>query len=145
MQYSKLGSINYPKYSENNNLNTQYILVMLHPKAMAQAKPSQSQSLALAFGLAWRFSEPRPPQAKPKPLAFRPSQARTSLLGAFIFFDRNNKTHSDPAVVMRTLVHRLASFDSRIQSAVSAEIEDDRSPHRAAIRKPIARATEIHC
>ena len=60
MQYSKLGSINYPKYSKNINLNTQYILVMLHPKAMAQAKPSQSQSLALAFGLAWRFSEPRP-------------------------------------------------------------------------------------
>src|SRR5882762_2147582 len=79
MQYSKLGSINYPKYSKNNNLSTQYILVILHPKAMAQAKPSQSQSLALAFGLAWRFSKPRPPQAKPKPLAFRPSQARTSL------------------------------------------------------------------
>ena len=79
MQYSKLGSINYPKYSKNN-LNTQYyILVMLHSKATAQAKPSQSQSLALAFGLAWRFSKPRPPQAKPKPLAFRPSQARTSL------------------------------------------------------------------
>jgi hypothetical protein len=39
MQYSKLGSINYPKYSKNNNLSTQYILVILHPKAMAQAKP----------------------------------------------------------------------------------------------------------
>src|SRR5882762_8676547 len=61
MQYSKLGSINYPKYCTQ--------------------KPwlRQSQSLALAFGLAWSFSKPRPPQAKPKPLAFRPSQARTSL------------------------------------------------------------------
>jgi len=66
MQYSKLGSINYPKYSTNNNLSTQYILVILHPKAMAQAKQSQSQSLALAFGLAWIFSKPEPPQAKPE-------------------------------------------------------------------------------
>jgi len=66
MQYSQLGSINYPKYSKNN-LSTQYsILVMLHSKAMAQAKPNQSQSLALAFGLAWRFSKPRPLQAKPE-------------------------------------------------------------------------------
>jgi len=39
---------------------------MLHPKAMAQAKPGQSQSMALAVGFAWRFSEPRPPQAKPE-------------------------------------------------------------------------------
>jgi len=33
---------------------------------MAQAKQSQSQSLALAFGLAWIFSKPEPPQAKPE-------------------------------------------------------------------------------
>jgi hypothetical protein len=36
-------------------------------KALAQAKPSQSQALVEGFGLAWEFSKPKPPQAKPKP------------------------------------------------------------------------------
>ena len=38
-----------------------------------------SQAKARALGLAWRFWKPKPPKAKPKPLASRPSQARTSL------------------------------------------------------------------
>jgi hypothetical protein len=35
-------------------------------KALAQAKPSQSQAPVEGFGLAWEFSKPKPPQAKPK-------------------------------------------------------------------------------
>ena len=51
-------------------------------KALAQAKPSQSQAKAGAYGLAWAIRKPKPPQAKPKPVAFRPSQARTTLFMA---------------------------------------------------------------
>ena len=46
-------------------------------------------------------------------------------LGAFIFFDRNNPTNSDPNAVVRTLAHWLASFDPHIQSAICAAIESD--------------------
>src|SRR5882724_1481024 len=43
-------------------------------------------------------------------------------LGAFIFFDRNNPAQSDPAAVIRTMAHQLASSDPDIQSAICAEI-----------------------
>ena len=60
-------------------------------------------------------------------------------LGAFIFFDRNDQAHSHPAAIVRTLAYRLASFDSRIQSTVSAEIEGDKSIAEAPIRRQFAK------
>jgi hypothetical protein len=45
----------------------------------AKPKPSQSQAKANTSGLAWVIQKPKPPEAKPKPVAFRPSQARTTL------------------------------------------------------------------
>jgi hypothetical protein len=38
-----------------------------------------SQAKANLVGLAWRYGKPMPDKAKPKPVAFRPSQARTPL------------------------------------------------------------------
>ena len=57
-------------------------LTYFSSKALAQAKPSQSQAKASAYGLAWHIGKPKPPQAKPKPVASRPSQARTTLVGS---------------------------------------------------------------
>lgn len=56
-------------------------------------------------------------------------------LGAFIFFDRNNPTHSDPNTVIRTLAHQLASFDAHVLSAVCAEIESDKRIAEAPMRR----------
>lgn len=44
-------------------------------------------------------------------------------LGAFIFFNRNDPTRSDPSAVIRTLAHQLAAFDPNIASAISMQIE----------------------
>jgi hypothetical protein len=49
------------------------------PKAMAWAEPSQGQAMIVGFGLAQLSRKPKPAQAKPKPVAFRPSRAGTSL------------------------------------------------------------------
>ena len=54
---------------------------------------------------------------------------------AFIFFDRNDPTHSDPNAVIRTLAHQLASFDPNILSAVCAEIETDKRIAEASMRR----------
>ena len=59
-------------------------------------------------------------------------------LGAFLFFDRNDKAHSDPAAFVRTLTYQLALFDSRIQSTVSAAIEDDKRIAEALIGRQFA-------
>src|ERR1700691_3634384 len=55
-------------------------------------------------------------------------------LGAFIFFDSNDPTHSDPNAVIRTLAYRLASFDTRIKLAVCAVVESDKSIADAPVR-----------
>jgi hypothetical protein len=60
-------------------------------------------------------------------------------LGAFIFFDRNNPTNSDPSTVIRTLAHQLASFDSHIRSAVCTAIERDNSIASASIQRQSAK------
>jgi hypothetical protein len=56
-------------------------------------------------------------------------------LGAFIFFDRNNPTNSDPNAVIRTLAHWLASFDCHIRSAICAAIESDNNIASAPIQR----------
>ena len=60
-------------------------------------------------------------------------------LGAFIFFDRNDPTHSDPNAVIRTLAYRLGSFDTRIKLAVCAVVETDKSIADAPVRKQFAK------
>jgi len=60
-------------------------------------------------------------------------------LGAFIFFDRNNPTNSDPNAVIRTLAHWLASFDSRIRSAICAVIEGDNNIACTPIQRQFAK------
>jgi hypothetical protein len=59
-------------------------LTYFSSKTLAQTKPSQSQAKASAYGLAWHIGKPKPPQAKPKPVASRPSQARTTLSASFL-------------------------------------------------------------
>ena len=54
-------------------------------------------------------------------------------LGAFLFFCRDDRFHSDPAAVIRTLAYQLAASDPYIQSAVCAEIEKDHSIAQAPI------------
>ncbi|KAJ7665615.1 WD40 repeat-like protein [Mycena rosella] len=46
-------------------------------------------------------------------------------LGAFLFFDRNNSSQSDPAAVIRTIAYSLAIFNRHIGSAISAVIQRD--------------------
>lgn len=46
-------------------------------------------------------------------------------LGGFVFFDRNDATHSDPNAFVRTLAHQLAAFDPHIRSAICSQIEQD--------------------
>jgi NACHT domain len=60
-------------------------------------------------------------------------------LGAFLFFDRNNPTNSEPSVVIRTLSYKLASFDPTIRAAVCAQIERDPSITEAATRVQFAK------
>jgi hypothetical protein len=60
-------------------------------------------------------------------------------LGAFIFFDRNDPTHSDPNAVIRTLAHQLALWDLTVQSAVCAAIEGDKGIAEAPMRRQYAK------
>jgi hypothetical protein len=60
-------------------------------------------------------------------------------LGCFIFFDRNDPSHSDPNPVIRTIAYCLAAFDSRIRSAISAAIESNSSIAEAPLRKQFAK------
>ena len=55
-------------------------------------------------------------------------------LGAFLFFDRNNPSSSEPAAVVPTLCYKLASFDPTIRAAVCAQIEHDPSITEASLR-----------
>jgi NACHT domain len=59
-------------------------------------------------------------------------------LGAFIFFNRDDPTRSDPAVVVRTLAHQLATFDHYIASAISTKIETLPRIGEASIRLQFA-------
>ena len=52
----------------------------LQPKAMAQAKAKPSQAQANSPGLAWDFSRPEPPKARPKPWLSGQAKASTSLV-----------------------------------------------------------------
>jgi hypothetical protein len=52
----------------------------LPPKAKAWAEPGQGQATIGGFGLAQLLRKPKPAQAKPKPVAFGPSRAGTSLV-----------------------------------------------------------------
>ncbi|KIM82890.1 hypothetical protein PILCRDRAFT_7772 [Piloderma croceum F 1598] len=55
-------------------------------------------------------------------------------LGAFLFFDRNNPSSSEPAAVVPTLCYKLASFDPTIRAAVCTQIEHDPSITEASLR-----------
>ncbi|KAJ7687664.1 hypothetical protein B0H14DRAFT_894940 [Mycena olivaceomarginata] len=46
-------------------------------------------------------------------------------LGAFLFFDRNDRAHSHPDSVIRTLAYQLAQSNPHIASAISAAIQRD--------------------
>ena len=47
----------------------------------------------------------------------------TNRLGAFIFFNRNVAERSNPALVIRTLAHKLGRFDCRIGDAIASVVE----------------------
>src|SRR6202795_2942841 len=72
-------------------------------------------------------------------------------LAAFLFFDRNDPTNSLPAVVIRTLSSKLASFDPSIQAAVCESIERNPGVTEASIRvqftklvlEPLAALTKL--
>lgn len=49
---------------------------------------------------------------------------QTNRLGAFLFFNRNVAEQSDPGLVIRTLVYKLAIFDPRIGNAISAVVQN---------------------
>jgi hypothetical protein len=55
-------------------------------------------------------------------------------LGAFLFFDRNNPSRSEPAAVVPTLCYKLALFDPTIRAAVCTQIEHDPSITEASLR-----------
>jgi hypothetical protein len=50
------------------------------PQLVAWAEPGQGQATIGGFGLAQLLRKPKPAQAKPKPVAFGPSRAGTSLI-----------------------------------------------------------------
>jgi hypothetical protein len=56
-------------------------------------------------------------------------------LGAFLFFDRNHSTRSDPGAVIRTIAYSLALFNSHIGEAISATIRRSHAIVNAPIRK----------
>ncbi|KAF7341328.1 WD40 repeat-like protein [Mycena venus] len=56
-------------------------------------------------------------------------------LGAFLFFDRNHSTRSDPGAVIRTIAYSLALFNSHIGDAISATIRRGPAIVNAPIRK----------
>ena len=60
-------------------------------------------------------------------------------LGAFLFFDRNSATRSEPAAVIRTLSYQLARFEPSIKAAICAEIESDPSITEASMRVQFAK------
>src|SRR5882724_667438 len=62
-----------------------------------------------------------------------------SCLGAFMFFDRNDPTHSDPNAVVRTLAYRLSLFDPAIQAAVCLQIEGDKTIAEAPIGRQFSK------
>jgi hypothetical protein len=57
----------------------------------------------------------------------------TNRLGAFIFFNRNVAERSNPALVIRTLAHKLGRFDHRIGDAIASVIEGN----SAIVESPI--------
>ena len=59
-------------------------------------------------------------------------------LGAFLFFNRHEPTRCDPADVVRTLAHQLATFDSSIAAAISERIEAIPRIGEASIRLQFA-------
>src|ERR1700733_3671509 len=60
-------------------------------------------------------------------------------LGAFLFFDRDDPTRSQPSPVVRTLSYKLANFDPAIKAAVSMQIAHNFSVTEAATRVQFAR------
>jgi hypothetical protein len=60
-------------------------------------------------------------------------------LGCFIFFDRNDPSHSDPNPVIRTIAYCLATFDARIRSAMSTAIENNHGVAEAPLRKQFSK------
>ena len=54
-------------------------------------------------------------------------------LGAFMFFDRNDRANSEPAAVIRTLSHKLASFHPAIRAAICEQIKSDPGITEASI------------
>src|SRR5882724_6694032 len=62
-----------------------------------------------------------------------------SCLGAFIFFDRNDPTHSDPNAVIRTLAYRLSLFHPAIKAAVCSQIEGDQTIAEAPIGRQFSK------
>ncbi|KAJ7611212.1 hypothetical protein FB45DRAFT_1065901 [Roridomyces roridus] len=59
-------------------------------------------------------------------------------LGAFLFFQRGNSAHSDPAAVVRTLAYSLGLFDARFAAAITAAINRDAGIVNAPIRTQFA-------
>jgi hypothetical protein len=55
-------------------------------------------------------------------------------LGAFLFFDRNDRAHNHPDAVIRTIAYWLALSSSHIGSAVSAAIRRDPAVVNAPLR-----------
>ncbi|KAJ7480990.1 hypothetical protein FB451DRAFT_1130765, partial [Mycena latifolia] len=55
-------------------------------------------------------------------------------LGAFLFFDRNDRAHSHPDGVLRTIAYQLGLFDAHIGAAISAVIKAD----PAVVNAPMA-------
>ncbi|KAJ7688866.1 WD40-repeat-containing domain protein [Mycena rosella] len=55
-------------------------------------------------------------------------------LGAFLFFDRNDRSHSHPGAVIRTIAHSLGVFNPHVGAAVSAVIQRDPAVVNAPIR-----------
>ncbi|KAJ7144098.1 WD40-repeat-containing domain protein [Mycena epipterygia] len=55
-------------------------------------------------------------------------------LGAFLFFDRDDRVRSHPDAVIRTIAHSLAHWNPCISSAISAAIQRDPAVVNAPIR-----------
>jgi len=55
-------------------------------------------------------------------------------LGAFLFFSRDVKERSDPAVVVRTLAFQLGSFSASMRAAISQALTRNLGIVRAPIR-----------
>ena len=72
--------------------------------------------------------------------------------GAFLFFNRNDPTNSDPAIVIRTLAHQLARFHPLIRDVISNRIEDRpeivtapiRTQFDSLLREPLNALPALH-